>query len=190
MGDGMGDMIPSTPAADGRRDEREPVDYGDRIARAVAVLLVAMQGAGVVLVGAAIAIGSVALGAAIGSSIYGLQRTIYETGSVLDAVGDDGDEVEAAGVGPGFVDSFNVLCRRPAATKIQASCGQISYSAEVDSAATGTAYFGDSAVTTSAYGASRTAGKEIGGNVRYEYCVANEDAGVTIHVRSMCASEQ
>ena len=91
-------------------------------------------------------------------------------------------------VGPGFVDSFAVNCLRTAATKIEAPCGQVSYEAQVPSAATASVVFGDSAITASAGGIVRAAGEINGGNVRYEYCRTTLDAGVSINVRALCSS--
>lgn len=180
VGDDMDNNLPVTSAADGQRQDKEDKDWSETFAKAAAVGAVFLQGAGFALVVIGLGFAAVFVGSVVSAAIY--QRAHEDVNNKVE-------DIEAAGVGPGFVDSFNVLCRFPAATIIQASCNQLSYSAQVDSAATGTAYFGDSALTTSAYGASRAAGEENSGDVRYEYCRSNVDAGVTIHVRSMCSSE-
>ena len=105
-----------------------------------------------------------------------------------EALGDEVASDIAPLVGPGFVDSFAVNCLRTAATLIQAPCGQVSYEAQVPSAATASVVFGDSAITASAGGIVRAAGATNGGNVRYEYCRTTLDAGVSINVRALCSS--
>ena len=59
----------------------------------------------------------------------------------------------------------------------------LSYYCEVDDAAAAAAFIGDSTVTTSDYGATKTAGEEWGGDLRGEYCIT-DGTSVEIHCRA------
>lgn len=179
--------LPATSAADGQRQDKEDKDWSETFAKAAAVGAVFLQGAGFALVVIGLGFAAVFMGSVVSAAIY--QRA-------HDANANAGEDIGTAGVGPGEVDSFNVFCRWAGHTSdggtpavIQAPCGQLSYSAIVDSAATGSAYIGDVDVDTGIYGDVAAAGERLSGDVRKEYCVSNVDAGTTIHVRAMCVRE-
>lgn len=125
------------------------------------------------------------LGVALGPPIECVDRD--QCADIVAADEMTTEDVEAL-VGPGFADSFSVTCLRTAATRIRASCGQLSYEGRVPSGATASVVVGDSAITASAGGITYAAGERFGGNFREEWCRTTLDAGVAVEVRAICAS--
>jgi|OM-RGC.v1.025420444 hypothetical protein len=125
--------------------------------------------------------------------VVGVLAAVVAVGEIAEDMARRG-EVETMAA-PGFIDHYEVTCPEyvtdggPAAVIEAPSGNQVSYDCMVDDGVSNSAYFGDSAVTDTVYGAKKEAGEYNGGSVRREYCVSDETGGAKLHCRGVVPRE-